>query len=127
MAINLKWNSDKIGITTSLACIIHCLLIPALFIFSGYSLNIHDFNILGINLDYIFVTLALIPALQSIFDTHLSILRISFICSWILFLIGILFHESIMQYSMHLGSIGLIITHYYKLRLCSTGKCEHNH
>lgn len=104
-----KLNSDFLGMFSSFLCLIHCLALPMLVVFSGEALkNIEHLEFL----DWIFAAISLYTAYDSIKKTKSKSLKISFIIGWIFFITGVFFHESeILSYSLHLGSLILIISH----------------
>ena len=112
-----KIPSDKVGIISSLLCLIHCLAIPLIFGFSAEALHAihHDYPVI----DYIFAVISLIAAYFSIRKTDKTALKIGFIFGWILFILGVIMHGNhIMVWSLHLGTLILIITHLVNLRTC---------
>ncbi|MCB0702070.1 MAG: MerC domain-containing protein [Candidatus Kapaibacterium sp.] len=112
-----KTTSDKIGITASVLCLIHCLAIPILFTVSADTLHLvnHQMPII----DYIFAVVALIAAYFSGRKTTDTKIKIAFGIGWALFIIGVLLHDNpYLLYLLHIGSVILIVTHLKNIRNC---------
>lgn len=123
----IKFNSDYFGITASIACIIHCLIVPLFFILSGYANEEFHLELFGIDLDYVFVVIAVIPAYLSFRHTHRKLLKYLFAIGWLLFLSGVLLKDTNLHWVfMHIGSLTLISSHIYNIRLCNQERCEHD-
>lgn len=122
--------SDYIGITSSVLCLIHCLGLPFAFFVAQY----FGFNLLKglqeeiehlILFDAIFLITASIAVYFALKHAHSKNIKILLSFGWVLFAIGVLFEwVEYLHYSIHLGSILLIIGHIQNIRLCRAGKCE---
>ena len=125
-----KLNSDWIGISSSILCLIHCLILPIAFI-TGSSLLTHkDLDILGLNfnLDYVFGVVSLFAAYYSSRHAHRKYIKYMFLIGWLIFISGMTFLRGThLFFMMHIGTSILIITHIQNIRLCRTKDCEHTH
>lgn len=114
--------SDLIGISASIACIIHCLAAPAL-VSLGYVFNI---TIVGQwhLLDYFFIALAVAAVYLSARNTPSLILKSLFWVFVSIFSASILLHERIEGLEMITlaSSLVLIFLHFFRLRLISSKK-----
>jgi hypothetical protein len=123
----IRINSDYLGITSSVLCLIHCLALPIIFVFTGYA-GLNETHILGIGVDYIFAILALVAAVYTARHAHLPYIKFSLIIGWLLFISGILLEEyGSWHYLMHLGSATLIFSHYHNIRTCNRIHCDNEH
>lgn len=116
--LKLNIDSDKIGIISSILCLIHCLAIPLIFALSAEALHFseHEFPFL----DYTFAFVALIAAVLSSRKTDNRRLKKAFAIGWLMFIVGVIFHDSdYLVYLLHLGSLVLIISHYFNIKACS--------
>lgn len=122
--------SDYIGITSSILCLIHCLGLPFLF----FSVQYFGFNIFsGIAeeiehlwfFDAIFLLTASIAVYFALKHAHSKNIKLLLSSGWILFAIGVIFeHNEYLHYTIHIGSILLIIGHIQNIRLCRSGNCK---
>jgi hypothetical protein len=104
--------SDLIGILGSLACLIHCLALPALFYFFQFAIGFHQ-TVGGHWLEYAFVAVASVAVATTVKRSTSATVKTLLISSLLLFTSGILL-ESILSFSvylLHLGSLGLITGH----------------
>jgi MerC mercury resistance protein len=109
--------SDKIGITASILCLIHCLALPILFTVSADTLHLvnHEMPII----DYIFAGVALVAAYLSARKTTNTKVKIAFGVGWAFFILGVLLHDNPYLFILlHIGSIILIITHLKNIHSC---------
>lgn len=109
--------SDKIGITASILCLIHCLALPILFTLSADTLHLvgHETP----TLDYIFAGVALIAAYFSARRTNNNKIKIAFGIGWTFFIIGVLLHNNPYLFVLlHIGSVILIVTHLKNIHSC---------
>ncbi|KEO74421.1 MerC domain-containing protein [Anditalea andensis] len=114
--------SDFIGISASIACIVHCLAAPAL-VSIGYIFN---YTILGHwhILDYFFIVIAVIAVYFSTRNSPSSRLKYLFWIIVSMFSLSILLHERYegLEVITLLSSIFLIILHYLHHRLSAVKK-----
>lgn len=109
--------SDKIGITASILCLIHCLALPIIFTVSAETLHLAQHEMPFV--DYIFAIIALVAAVLSARKTTDPKVKIAFAVGWSLFIVGVLFHENPYLFiTLHIGSVILIITHLKNIRSC---------
>jgi hypothetical protein len=115
----LVGNSDKIGVITSVLCIIHCAFLPVFItLITGFSeffaAYFHE-----IFIDVAFLAIAFIAVFISAKNTNLIPIKIAFWVSYLVFSIGIfLVHSySFSALVAFLGSAGLIITHIFNFKL----------
>lgn len=112
--------SDKIGMISSILCLIHCLILPIIVIIGGWTeSHFIDLEIL----DYIFAVISTFAAYKTLKDLKLKKLRKYFILGWIFFIVGLLSHDTYFEYLMHLGTIILIFAHWNNLQYCNKGEC----
>lgn len=110
---------DKIGIWTSIICMIHCLAFPVLATVFPIFMNIDS------TVEIILIAVAFIVGSLSFID---NILKHKYYISLILFVIGFLL-ITISMYSIHwikyIGLITLIIAHYLNyLKIKNTDGCH---
>ncbi|MEP7255768.1 MAG: MerC domain-containing protein [Ferruginibacter sp.] len=126
--MNIKLNWDAMGIATSVACAIHCALLPVLLT----ALPIFGVNIIhNLFFEWGMIILAFLVGSYSLFHGfikhHRSYLPI------LIFSIGFIFlvlKQFVLPYEYLLLAIAvtLIITaHYYNYRLCHQSKCASPH
>lgn len=109
--------SDKIGITASILCLIHCLALPILFTVSADTLHLVDHEMPII--DYIFAGVALIAAYFSARKTTNPKIKLAFGIGWTFFIAGVLLHDNHYLFALlHIGSIILIVTHLKNIQSC---------
>ncbi len=120
-----KLNSDFLGMLSSILCLIHCLALPFIVVFFGETLkSLEHLEFV----DWIFALISLYAAYDSLRKTQLKGLRITFIIGWLFFIFGVIFHEDkILSYSLHLGSLILIISHIRNYMLKRKYGCEVKH
>jgi len=119
---SIKFNSDFLGVASSLLCLVHCLVMPVLII-TGNEILQHEEG--GFEWDYAFAILSLIAAYFSFKHSHNNLIKVSLIIAWILFVAGIFWHEhGNLSLLMHGGSVMLITVHIINFRLCRKQGCE---
>jgi len=126
--MNIKLNWDALGIGTSVACAIHCALLPVL---------VSTLPIFGINIihnsffEWGMIGLAFVVGSYSLFHGfikhHHSFVPISiFAVGFIFLVLKQLFHQ--FEYLFLAVAVILIISaHYYNYRLCHKSKCASPH
>lgn len=125
MEFSKKLNSDFLGMWTSMLCLIHCLALPMILVFSGEAMNLLEHLEF---LDWIFAVLSLYAAYDSLRKTKSKKLKIAFVVGWIFFITGVFFHEDkILSYSLHLGSVILIFSHIKNYMAKRQYGCEIKH
>ncbi len=126
--MNLKINWDGLGIATSLACAIHCIVLPLVLT----SLPLFGVNIIhNIFFEWAMIALAFVVGVYALvhgFKTHHknSIPVFLFVAGFIL-LISKQFFLEIESYFLTPAVILIISAHYYNYRLCTRNKCSSAH
>ncbi|MFN0082587.1 MAG: MerC domain-containing protein [Ferruginibacter sp.] len=126
--MNLKVNWDGLGIATSLACAIHCIVLPLVLT----SLPLFGVNIIhNIFFEWGMIALAFVVGVYALvhgFKTHHrnSIPVFLFVAGFIL-LISKQFFLTIEGYFLIPAVILIISAHYYNYRLCTRNKCSSAH
>ena len=117
-------SSDHLGILTNVACMLHCLATPLLFVtqaqVSTLTLEVPFFWIF-INYLFLFVSLAAIS--RSVQNSSNSYVKIFLISTWI-FLGFFILNENfeifnIPEFFTYLAAITLSALHFYNLKYCS--------
>lgn len=121
--------TDYLGISGSLLCLAHCLLVPFLLIGkevadhaeNGHSLldyfsHQHQPLLLSFsfNLDHLFLIIALGAAIHALRSSHRTDVKWMLVTGWLLFFIGVISFYPL----VHLGSILLIVGHLTNLYFC---------
>lgn len=115
-----KTNIDLLGIWSSFLCLIHCLALPIAVNIFGFAQH----SVVEIHwLDYFFIVLSLFAAVTSIKSTRSKKIKLLLAFGWVLFAIGLFFHDSLLEYTMHLGTIILIFAHWNNLKFLRAGTC----
>lgn len=106
---NIKINSDLLGISSSLLCLIHCTALPIAYVLlAKTSQHIEWLH----QLDFIFIGLGFIAVLQTAKSTPLKWIKVLLWFFFTLFSISILFEDNAWMEAMsYVGSIGLISAH----------------
>ncbi len=121
---NFKINWDTLGITASLACAIHCALLPLLFT----SLPIFGFNIIKNKVFEIFmVVLAFAIGIYSLYHGwkkhHHNLMPMMVFSVGFIFLVLKLFFAEYENWLLVPGVTGIISAHMINFRACKI----HNH
>lgn len=126
--MKLKLNWDAFGIGTSIACAIHCALLPVLVT----TLPVFGINIIhNIFFEWGMIILAFLVGSYSLFhgfhNHHRSFTPISIFSTGFIFLVlKQFFHQ--FEYLFLAIAVTLIISaHYYNYRLCHKSKCSSPH
>ncbi len=122
--MNSKINWDALGITTSLACAIHCALLPLFF----SSLPIFGVNIIENHFfEIVMVALAFIIGIYSLYHGwkkhHHSIVPMLVFSAGFIFLVLKLFFVEYEHWLLIPAVTGLIVAHIINYRSCKV----HNH
>ena len=126
--MNIKLNWDAMGIATSVACAIHCAILPVILT----TLPIFGINIIhNLFFEWGMIALAFVVGSYSLFHGFVKHHR-SF-TPIIIFSVGFFFlvlkqflHEE--EYALLTIAVILIITaHYYNYRICHRSKCSSPH
>jgi hypothetical protein len=126
--MNLKLNWDAMGIATSVACAIHCALLPLLLT----SLPVFGINIIhNLFFEWSMIILAFAVGSYSLFHGYIKHHR-SYLPVMI-FSVGFAFlvlKQVLVQYEIPLLLIAvafIISAHFYNYRLCHQSKCTSPH
>lgn len=122
--MNFKINWDALGVTTSVACAIHCALLPLFFT----SLPVFGFNIIdNIAFEVFMVLLAFAIGIFSLYHGykkhHHSLVPMMVFSAGFAFLVLKLFLVSYENWLLMPGVVGIISAHYINFRDCRI----HNH
>ena len=117
----LSFNSDKVGVVSSLLCLIHCLVLPAIISIEPL-LSEFLFEELHF-VEYLFLALSFIAVYFSSKKSPVHLKYIFYIVLGV-FTLAILLEEQFtwMPYLAYLGSVCLITAHlvnYYKYQRCA--------
>ena len=121
---NTKINWDALGITTSLACAIHCALLPLLFT----SLPIFGINIIeNTTFEITMVALAFSIGIYALYHGwkkhHHSLVPIIIFSTGFLFLVLKLFFAEYENWLLLPAVAGIVVAHLINFRACKV----HNH
>lgn len=126
--MNIKLNWDAFGIITSIACAIHCALLPVLVT----SLPVFGINIVhNLFFEWGMIALAFLVGSYSLFHGYIKHHR-SFV-PVLIFTTGFIFlvlKQFFVQYEMPFLLVAvafIIIAHFYNYRLCHRSKCSSPH
>ena len=122
--MNIKINWDALGITTSLACAIHCALLPLLFT----SLPVFGFNIVeNIGFEIFMVLLAFAIGIYSLYHGyrrhHHSFVPMIVFSTGFLFLVLKLFMVQYENWLLVPAVLGIVTAHIINYKACRV----HNH
>ena len=126
--MNIKLNWDALGIATSVACAIHCAVLPVLLT----TLPIFGINIIhNLFFEWGMIALAFSVGSYSLFHGfvkhHRSFTPIIIFSIGFIFLVLKQFFPAA-EYSLLTMAVILIISaHYYNYRLCHRSKCSSPH
>jgi hypothetical protein len=126
--MGFKINWDGLGIATSIACAIHCALLPLILT----SLPLFGINIIhNLAFEWIMIGIAFAVGAYSLFHGyqrhHRSMVPVLlFTFGFILLVLKQYYHEHEMYFLV--PAVILIITaHYHNYRLCNRSKCASPH
>lgn len=126
--MNLKLNWDALGIVTSVACAIHCALLPALM----SALPVFGINIIhNVFFEWGMIMLAFVVGSYSLFHGfikhHRSLVPVLIFSAGFVFLVLKQFF-TVFEIPFLLIAVALIIgAHFYNYRLCHRSKCASPH
>ena len=123
-----KFNWDIIGIATSIACAIHCALLPLLV----GSLSFFGINIIhNLLFEWGMIAIAFVVGSYALFHGyikhHRSFLPITIFAVGFVFLFIKQFFHSIENWFLFPAVILIVSAHYYNYRLCHKSKCSSPH
>lgn len=126
--MNIKLNWDALGIGTSIACAIHCALLPVLM----STLPVFGINIIhNVFFEWGMIILAFVVGSYSLFHGYVKHHRSGL--PVFVFSLGFVFlvlKQFLVQYEIPflLVAVALIISaHFYNYRLCHRSKCSSPH
>ncbi|MFT3936775.1 MAG: MerC domain-containing protein [Chitinophagaceae bacterium] len=124
--MNLKINWDALGITTSIACAIHCAVLPLLL----SSLSIFGFDIIQNEwFEYGMIVLAFVVGVYALSHGfrkhHHRLLPLSIFTVGILFLLAKQAWHSLHIWLLVPAVVAIVTAHYLNYRLCKV--YSHNH
>ena len=126
--MNIKINWDALGIATSVACAIHCAVLPIIV----SSLPIFGINIIhNLFFEWGMIALAFVVGSYSLFHGYIKHHRTSipvmiFATGFIFLVLKQFFPQA--EYVFLFIAVALIISaHFYNYRLCQQSKCSSPH
>ena len=126
--MHVKVNWDGLGIFTSVACSIHCAILPLI----ATSLPLFGVNIIHNGyFEWMMIGIAFVVGSYSLFHGyikhHLSLLPVAVFSVGSIFLIAKQFFAGL-EIALLIPSVMLIISaHYFNYRLCQKSKCASLH
>jgi tetrahydromethanopterin S-methyltransferase subunit C len=126
--MNIKLNWDALGIGTSIACAIHCALLPVLLT----TLPVFGIDIIhNLFFEWGMIALAFVVGSYSLFHGYIKHHRsftpvIIFSIGFIFLILKQIFHEREIPLLI-VAVIFIISAHYYNYRLCHRSKCASPH
>jgi len=121
-----KINWDALGITTSLACAIHCAVLPLMLT----SLPIFGINIIeNVSFEYLMILLAFVVGLYALYHGyrkhhHNLVPLLVFSLGMVLLLLKQVFHAWQLWFLVP-AVVAIVSAHYVNFRLCrSAGHCH---
>jgi hypothetical protein len=126
--MNIKLNWDALGIATSVACAIHCALLPILM----STLPVFGINIIhNLFFEWGMIALAFLVGSYSLFHGfikhHHTYLPILVFSSGFIFLVLKQFFPALEYWFLAIAVFLIISAHFYNYRLCHQSKCSSPH
>lgn len=126
--MNLKLNWDALGIATSLACAIHCALLPILM----STLPIFGINIIhNLFFEWAMIAIAFIVGSYSLFHGyikhHRSAIPVLVFSFGFIFLVLKQFYIQLEIPFLIIAVAFIISAHFYNYRICHRSKCSSPH
>jgi MerC mercury resistance protein len=123
-----KYNWDAIGIATSIACAIHCAMLPLMM----SSLPLFGVNIIhNVFFEWGMIALAFAVGSYALFHGyikhHRSLVPVLIFSAGFVFLVLKQFFHQIENWLLIPAVILIISAHYYNYRLCHRSKCSSPH
>ena len=122
---------DRVGIISSMLCMIHCICTPFLFIVKVCSSSCcSDAPLWWQMIDYIFLVISFIAIYSVSKNTTISWLKFSLWISWIFLLILLTNHSyqivSLNSNLIYIPGLLIVALHFYNLKYCScpNDKCK---
>ena len=128
LRMNIKLNWDGLGIATSIACAIHCAVLPLVL----SSLPLFGVNIIhNAFFEWAMIALAFVVGSYSLFHGyvkhHRSFLPVTIFSIGFTFLFTKQFFHSIENYFLIPAVILIVTAHYLNYRYCHRSKCNSPH
>jgi len=126
MAIKLNW--DAMGVVTSVACAIHCAILPVIM----SSLPIFGINIIHNSMfEWGMIGFAFLVGSYALFHGflkhHRSLVPVLIFTFGFIFLILKQFFESTELWFLFVAVCSIVSAHFYNYRLCHRSKCSSPH
>jgi len=126
--MNIKLNWDALGIFTSVACAIHCALLPVLL----STLPVFGINIIhNVFFEWGMIVLAFVVGSYSLFHGfvkhHRSLLPVLIFSAGFVFLVLKQFFVALEIPFLLIAVVLIISAHFYNYRLCHRSKCSSPH
>lgn len=126
--MNLKINWDALGIATSIACAIHCAVLPILLT----SLPVFGTNIIhNLFFEWSMIVLAFCIGSYSLFHGyrkhHRTLLPVLIFSAGFIFLVLKQFNAAYEIIFLVMAVFLIITAHFYNYRLCHKSKCTSTH
>jgi len=126
--MNIKINWDALGIATSVACAIHCAVLPIIV----SSLPIFGINIIhNLFFEWGMIALAFVVGSYSLFHGyikhHRTSIPVMIFTTGFIFLVLKQFFPQAEYLFLFIAVILIISAHFYNYRLCHQSKCSSPH
>jgi D-alanyl-lipoteichoic acid acyltransferase DltB (MBOAT superfamily) len=126
--MKLKLNWDALGIGTSVACAIHCAVLPIVL----SSLPIFGVEIIhNKTFEWGMILLAFVVGVYALYhgfiEHHQSYIPIISFCIGIFFLVLKQLNHSFEIWCLPIAVVAIIFAHYYNYKLCKKVKCVSPH
>ena len=123
--MKIKFNWDAMGVATSVACAIHCALLPVLM----SSLPVLGINIIhNLFFEWGMIGLAFLVGSYSLFHGyikhHRSLVPVLIFSTGFIFLILKQFSPAMEYWFLGIAVTLIISAHFYNYRLCRQSKCS---
>ena len=124
----IKINSDHVGITTGILCVIHCMFSPFFYVYqASISSNNFEASFLWDSMNYIFIIISFIAVYKSVLNSSNSIIKSILFISWFALTILILNEQfeilHLQEVYTYLSASILCVTHFYNLKNC---RCDND-
>jgi hypothetical protein len=126
--MSLKINWDAMGMFTSIACAIHCAILPVLISsLPIFGINIIDNSFFEWGMIGVAFVVGSYALFHGYFKHHRSWTPILIFCFGFSFLILKQFHHSEANWFLLIAVSCILTAHFYNYRLCHRGKCASTH
>ena len=110
--------ADKAGIASAVLCMVHCLVIPLVFLMKFWfadSALVRGLPSWWHQLDYVFLAISFFAVYHSAGHTLYREIKLALWVFWTVLAVAIVFEDSI-HWLAYVASAGLIATHYVNIR-----------